>query len=131
VSNPEMLAEKAIWFLRHREALETRGAKAREAVMRHHHAAERHAKVISRLLSETSDPVLRDALMKRSSEGQLPCALAFQVADELCVSPDAVGKAADFLELHIATGQRALALQNRLGDFRTTRRSQDEGECCM
>jgi 3-deoxy-D-manno-octulosonic-acid transferase len=53
VSNPERLAEEAIWFLSHPEVLDTRGARAREAVMKHHHAAERHAKVISRLLSET------------------------------------------------------------------------------
>ncbi len=108
VSNPEMLAEKAIWLLNHPEALEARGARAREAVMRHHHAAERHAKVISRLLSETADPILRDALMKRSSEGRLPCAFAFQVADELCVSPDVVGQAADVMELHLVKCQLGL-----------------------
>lgn len=54
VSNPETLAEQALFFLTHPEALKDRGAKAKEAVMRHHHAAERHAKVISRLLAETS-----------------------------------------------------------------------------
>ena len=52
VSGSEMLAEEAIRFLDHPEALEAQGAKARQAVMRHRHAAERHANVISRLLSE-------------------------------------------------------------------------------
>ena len=52
VSSPEMLAREAIRFLDHPEALEAQGAKARQAVIRHHHAAERHANVISRLLSE-------------------------------------------------------------------------------
>jgi 3-deoxy-D-manno-octulosonic-acid transferase len=54
VSNPEMLAEKAMWLLNHPDALKTAETGAREAVAENHHAAERHAKVISRLLSETT-----------------------------------------------------------------------------
>jgi hypothetical protein len=57
---------------------------------------------------EAVDPVLRDALLKRSPEGQLPCALAFQVADEFGVSPDGVGQAADLMELRLVKCQLGL-----------------------
>lgn len=50
VSSPEILAEKAIWFLNHPDALKTYGARAREAVIGHQGAAWKHAKVIARLL---------------------------------------------------------------------------------
>jgi 3-deoxy-D-manno-octulosonic-acid transferase len=50
VSNPEMLAEKAIWFIRHPDALKTYGARAREAVIRNQDAAEKHARVIAGLI---------------------------------------------------------------------------------
>jgi hypothetical protein len=108
VSNADTLAEEAIKFLGDPEALKEQERRAREAVMRHHHAAERHARVISRLLPETVDPVLRDTLVKRSSQGQLPCALAFEVADKLYVSPAAVGQAADLMELHLVKCQLGL-----------------------
>ena len=49
VLSPEMLAEKAIWFFRHPDALKTCGAQAREAVIRNRNAAEKHAKVIAGL----------------------------------------------------------------------------------
>jgi 3-deoxy-D-manno-octulosonic-acid transferase len=55
-SGPEALAEKAIWFLSHPDALKTNGTRAREAVIRNQHAAERHAGVIASLLPETSPP---------------------------------------------------------------------------
>ena len=50
VSNSEMFAEKAIWFLRHPDALKTYGARAFEAVAKNHNASERHAKVIAGLV---------------------------------------------------------------------------------
>jgi 3-deoxy-D-manno-octulosonic-acid transferase len=50
VSSPEMLAEKAIWFLRHPDALKICGARAREAVIRNQNAAEKHAEVIAGLV---------------------------------------------------------------------------------
>jgi 3-deoxy-D-manno-octulosonic-acid transferase len=50
VSSPEMLAEKAIWFIRHPDALKTYGARAREAVIRNQDAAEKHARVIAGLI---------------------------------------------------------------------------------
>ena len=54
VSSPETLAEKAIWFLSHPDALKTNGARAREVVIRNQKAAERHARVIASLLPEQS-----------------------------------------------------------------------------
>jgi len=50
VSGPEALAEKAIWLLNHPQEAETRGRRGREAVIKNQGAAERHAKVIARLL---------------------------------------------------------------------------------
>ncbi|MDY6838174.1 MAG: 3-deoxy-D-manno-octulosonic acid transferase [Thermodesulfobacteriota bacterium] len=49
VKGPEELAEKAIWFLRHPDALEQTGARGRQAVLKNPNAAEKHAEVISRL----------------------------------------------------------------------------------
>jgi 3-deoxy-D-manno-octulosonic-acid transferase len=50
VADSEELAAKAIWFLSHPDALESCGARAREAVMKNPKAAEKHAKVIARLV---------------------------------------------------------------------------------
>ena len=49
ISDSESFAEKAIWFLKHPEALKSFGRRAREAVMKHRGAAEKHAGVIARL----------------------------------------------------------------------------------
>ena len=54
------------------------------------------------------DTVLRDALLRRASEGNLACAAAFEVASELNVSPQAVGHAADLLEVRIVECQLGL-----------------------
>jgi 3-deoxy-D-manno-octulosonic-acid transferase len=50
VDDSRSLAEKAIRFLSRPEELENLGHKAREAVMKNERAAEKHAKVIERLL---------------------------------------------------------------------------------
>jgi len=50
VSGPEILANKAIWFLKHPETMETAGERAREAVIGHKGAAKKHARVIAQLL---------------------------------------------------------------------------------
>ena len=50
VSSPEMLAEKALWFLNHPDALKTSGERAREAVLRNRNAAEKHARVVANLI---------------------------------------------------------------------------------
>ncbi len=54
------------------------------------------------------DPVLRDALLKSAAEGKLACKVAFDVANRLGVLPDAVGRAADLLELRLAKCQLGL-----------------------
>ena len=51
VSGPDMLAEKAIWFLRNPEELKKCGERARQAVLKNQGAAEKQAKVIARLLN--------------------------------------------------------------------------------
>jgi 3-deoxy-D-manno-octulosonic-acid transferase len=50
VSSPDMLAEKALWFLEHLDALRSSGERAREAVLKNQNAAEKHAKVIAKLI---------------------------------------------------------------------------------
>ena len=50
VLNGKMLAEKAIWFLDHPEALLEYGKQAREAVLKNENAAENHAGVILSLI---------------------------------------------------------------------------------
>jgi 3-deoxy-D-manno-octulosonic-acid transferase len=51
VSGPEMLAEKAIWFLKHPEAVHGYGKRAREIALKNQGAAEKHARVIKKLLT--------------------------------------------------------------------------------
>jgi 3-deoxy-D-manno-octulosonic-acid transferase len=50
ISNPEMLAEKALWFLNHPDAMITLGRKAKEAAMKNQKASEKHANVIAGLV---------------------------------------------------------------------------------
>jgi 3-deoxy-D-manno-octulosonic-acid transferase len=50
VSSPEMLAEKALWFLNHPDALRASGERGREAVLRNQNAAENHARVVATLI---------------------------------------------------------------------------------
>jgi hypothetical protein len=59
-------------------------------------------------MDETVDPMLRHALSKQSSDGQLSCALAFQVADGLGVLPEVVGQAADLMEMRLTKCQLGL-----------------------
>ena len=50
VGDSESFAKKAIWFLEHPEALKDFGDRAREAAIKNRGAAEKHAKVVARLL---------------------------------------------------------------------------------
>ena len=50
VSDPEMLAEKALEFLKDPELLKEYGTRARQAVRQNQGAAERHARVIADLV---------------------------------------------------------------------------------
>ena len=52
VSSPEMLAEKAIWFMGHPEKLKAYGERGRTAVLKNKGAGEKHARVIMRLWVE-------------------------------------------------------------------------------
>ena len=49
VSSPEMLAEKAVWFLMHPEELKAYGERGRTAVLKNKGAGEKHARVIMRV----------------------------------------------------------------------------------
>ncbi len=49
ISSPEMLAEKAVWFLGHPEELKAYGERGRAAVSKNKGAGEKHARVIMRL----------------------------------------------------------------------------------
>lgn len=49
INDSESFAEKAIWLLKHPEDLRAQGKRAREAAMRNRGAAEKHARVITRL----------------------------------------------------------------------------------
>ncbi len=51
VENSGVLADKVIWFISHPEELIRFGERAREAVLKNEGAAEKHARVIERLLS--------------------------------------------------------------------------------
>jgi 3-deoxy-D-manno-octulosonic-acid transferase len=52
ISSPEMLAEKAVWFLGHPEELKAYGERGRTAVLKNKGAGEKHARVIMRLWVE-------------------------------------------------------------------------------
>lgn len=51
---------------------------------------------------------LAEAIKKRSSEGRIPCSVAFSIARELNVKPSEVGRALDLLEIKIVKCQLGL-----------------------
>jgi hypothetical protein len=55
-----------------------------------------------------ADPMIRDALLKWAGDGRLPCAVAFDVAKRLGVTPGAVGRTADLMDLRLAKCQLGL-----------------------
>jgi 3-deoxy-D-manno-octulosonic-acid transferase len=50
VKDPDVLTEKALFFLHHQEELREGGRRAREAILHSQGASERHARVIARLM---------------------------------------------------------------------------------
>ena len=54
------------------------------------------------------DPALARGIKSRLRDGQLPCAVAFQIAADLGVSPGDVGRAADALRISLAKCQLGL-----------------------
>ena len=51
------------------------------------------------------DPVIKDLILKRAQGGELSCAVAFQMARKLKVTPKQVGEAANKLNIKIASCQ--------------------------
>jgi hypothetical protein len=54
------------------------------------------------------DPSVADEIKRRISNDQLPCAVAFQVAQQLNSTPAAVGKTADLMNLKLTKCQLGL-----------------------
>ncbi len=50
---------------------------------------------------EQLDNVLKDYIMEKAKEGELPCALAFEIADKKGMPIDEVGNYADLLEIRL------------------------------
>jgi len=51
---------------------------------------------------------IRDAMVRRTQNNELPCAVAFKIADQLNVSPAEVGKTADLMEMTLVKCQLGL-----------------------
>lgn len=51
---------------------------------------------------------IADAVKKRASKGEIPCAVAFEIVDELKVSPDEAGFTIDSLEIKVVKCQLGL-----------------------
>jgi hypothetical protein len=57
---------------------------------------------------ETSDPVIATAITAKAEGGSITCAAAFSLLDTLEVSPTAIGRTADLLEVRITRCQLGL-----------------------
>jgi len=55
-----------------------------------------------------ADPITTERIRKRAKDGQIACAVAFQIAEELELSPAEIGKAIDLLEFRITKCQLGL-----------------------
>ena len=55
-----------------------------------------------------ADPVIRDALLRSAIRGTLACAVAFDVAKQLGVTPEDIGRTADLMELRLLKCQLGL-----------------------
>ena len=54
------------------------------------------------------DPAIRESLERNTEKGELACAVAFRMADELQKPPSAIGEAADLLGLRLVKCQMGL-----------------------
>ena len=55
-----------------------------------------------------ADPITTDRIRKRAEDAKVACAVAFQIAEELELSPAEIGKAIDLLEFRITKCQLGL-----------------------
>jgi hypothetical protein len=55
-----------------------------------------------------ADPIATDKIKKKAKNGEVACAVAFQIAQELKLSPAEIGKAIDLLEFRISKCQLGL-----------------------
>jgi hypothetical protein len=51
---------------------------------------------------------IRDLILKREQNGELPCAVAFEIAKDIGISPSEVGKNVDLLNLRLVKCQLGL-----------------------
>ncbi len=56
----------------------------------------------------TAPPAIQEAVQKRSKDASLPCAVAFEIASELGVTPLEVGRAVDLMEYRLVKCQMGL-----------------------
>ncbi|MDX1707312.1 MAG: hypothetical protein R3274_01855 [Desulfobacterales bacterium] len=54
------------------------------------------------------DERIKDALLRESQNNEVPCAVAFQIAEALQATPSEVGKTADLLEMELIKCQLGL-----------------------
>ena len=56
----------------------------------------------------SADPRIRDEIVNRVTEGKLPCALAFELAESLGVEPEQIGMTVDLLNFRLTKCQLGL-----------------------
>jgi hypothetical protein len=54
------------------------------------------------------DPDIRNALVSRGGDSEIPCALAFEIAKRLGATPEEIGRTADMLDIPLAKCQLGL-----------------------
>jgi hypothetical protein len=57
---------------------------------------------------EQADPTLKQYIENKTKNGEITCAAAFQIADELSVSPAEIGKGIDLLDVRLIKCQLGL-----------------------
>ena len=55
-----------------------------------------------------ADPIIKEKVMENAAKGDLACAVAFKLVDELGVSPAEIGKTVDLLDLRLSKCQLGL-----------------------
>jgi hypothetical protein len=60
------------------------------------------------LPNSAPDPLIQEAIRQQAPQGELPCAVAFQIAARLKVTPAAVGQTLDLMEVRLVKCQLGL-----------------------